>query len=104
MSWGMLTTAIWNIPSKYGQYGELFLLMKKESTFHGEVVDFGRDAPLDTEEYEEHNVWNLSLEVLGQGWSGWLTNRFLEDWELAWVAVSCHLALDLVCQEMQDAW
>ena len=29
---------------------------------------------------------------------------FLEDWELARVAVSCHDGLYLLCQEMQDAW
>ena len=29
------------------------------------------------EEYEEHNVGNLSLEVVGQGWSGWLVHFFL---------------------------
>ena len=28
----------------------------------------------------------------------------VEDWKVARVAVSCHLALDLLCQEMQDAW
>ena len=28
---------------------------------------------------------------------------FLEDWELARVALSCHMALDLLCQEMRDA-
>ena len=28
---------------------------------------------------------------------------FLEDWELARVALSCHMALDLLCQEMREA-
>ena len=37
---------------------------------------------------------NLSVEVVGQGWSGWLVHLFLEDRELARVAVSCRLALD----------
>ena len=32
-----------------------------------------------------------------------LIGCFLEDWELERVAVSCHLAVDLLCQEMQDA-
>ena len=43
------------------------------------------------EKYEERNVRNLSLEVV-EGWSGWLVHLFLEDWELARVASSCHLA------------
>ena len=29
---------------------------------------------------------------------------FLEDWELASVALSCHIALDMLCQEMHEAW
>ena len=67
-------------------------------------MDLGQNAPLEEDECEEHKVENLSLEVVGQGWSGWSVHLFLEDWELAWVAVSCHLALDLLCHEMQDAW
>ena len=55
-------------------------------------------------EIEEHNVGNLSLEVVGQGWSGMLIDGIREDWELARVGVSSHVALDLLCQEMQDAW
>ena len=43
------------------------------------------------EEYEEHNVQNLPLEVVVQGWSGGLIYLFLEDWELARGALSCHL-------------
>ena len=29
---------------------------------------------------------------------------FLNDWELAEVALSCHMALDMLCQEMHEAW
>ena len=54
------------------------------------------------EESGEHNVENLALEVVGQGWSGGLVYPFLEDWELAQVALSCRLALDILCQEMQE--
>ena len=28
---------------------------------------------------------------------------FLEDWELGRVALSCHMAMDLLCQELRDA-
>ena len=28
---------------------------------------------------------------------------FLEDWELAKVAFSCHMALDMLCQQMNEA-
>ena len=44
------------------------------------------------------------LEVVGQGWSGELVILFLEDWELAREVLSCLLALDLSCQEVQEAW
>ena len=50
------------------------------------------------EEFEEHNVENAR-----QGWSGRLVDLFPEDWELARVALSCHLALDFLRQEMQGA-
>ena len=46
----------------------------------------------------EHNVGSLALHVVGQDQS-----LFLEDCELARVALSCHIALDMMCQEMHDA-
>ena len=66
-----------------------------------EVMSSGTSSE---EENEEHNVGNVSLEVVEQDWSGLLINLFLEDCELARIAVSCHLAWDLLCQEMHDAW
>ena len=35
----------------------------------------------------------LSLEVAGQGWSGWLVYLFLEYWDLARVALSCRFGI-----------
>ena len=52
----------------------------------------------------EHNVESLALNVMRQDQSGENISLFLEDWELARVALSCHIALDLLCQEMQEAW
>ena len=64
------------------------------------MVDFGHrvmsSGTSSDEEYEEHNVKNFSLEVVGQGWSGGLVHLFLEDWVRAWVALSCHWASDLL--------
>ena len=34
----------------------------------------------------------------------WWQDLFLEDRELAKVALSCHVALDLLCQEMHEGW
>ena len=41
----------------------------------------------------EHNVESLALNAVGQNWSGDKISLFLEDWELARVALSCHIAL-----------
>ena len=43
----------------------------------------------------EHNVECRALEVAGQDWSSGVVSLFPEDWELARVALSCHMALDL---------
>ena len=29
---------------------------------------------------------------------------FLREWKLAKVALSCHMALDMLCQEIHEAW
>ena len=54
-------------------------------------------------EYYEHNVGTLAIEVVGQKWSSDVISLFLEDWEVGRVALSCHLSMDLSCQEMRDA-
>ena len=43
-----------------------------------------------------------TVEVIGQDWSSEVAFLF-EDWELALAALSCHMALDLLCQERRDA-
>ena len=52
----------------------------------------------------EHNVESLALNVMGQDQSGEKISLFLEDGELARVALSCHIALNMLCQEMHQAW
>ena len=54
------------------------------------------------EEYG-HNNECRAFEVIGQDWSSEVVALFLEDWELGRVALSCHTAVDLLCQEMRDA-
>ena len=93
----------WNSPSKHGPHGELFFFLKNRADFRQGDGGLWARRSFGGKECEEHNVGNLPLEVVGQGWSGWLVHVLLEDWELARVAVSCHPASDL-CQEMQDAW
>ena len=53
----------WNIPSEYSPCGELFVfLVKKEPMC---AMSSGTSSD---EEFEEHSVKNLFLEVVGEGW------------------------------------
>ena len=54
------------------------------------------------EEYD-HNNECRSIEVIGQDWSSEVVALFPEDWEIGRVALSCHMAMDFLCQEMRDA-
>ena len=47
---------------------------------------------------------NDALHVIGLHGPGDKISFFLKDWDLAWVALSCHMALDMLCQEMHEAW
>ena len=59
---------------------------------------------LSSSDFREHNVESSALHVIWQNWSGEKVSLFLEDWELARVALSSHVALDVLCQEMHEAW
>ena len=52
----------------------------------------------------EGNVCNDALHVIGLYGPGDKISLFLQDWELAKVACSCHMALDMLGQEMHEAW
>ena len=54
---------------------------------------------LSSSDFREHNADSLALNVIGQNWSGEKVSPFLDDWELARVALSCHIFLDMLCQE-----
>ena len=54
-------------------------------------------------EVYEHNSECRALEVIGQEWSSEVVAFLPKDWELERVALSCHMAMDLLCQEMRDA-
>ena len=78
-------------------------LSKKSLVWSGGGIDWaGSEGTCSFGEYE-HNVDNLALEVNGQNWSGEMVGLFLEDWELGTAALSCHVAMDLLFQEMRDA-
>ena len=54
------------------------------------------DTSLGCKVYEDNNECR-AIEVIGQ------EALFLEDLELRRVALSCHMAMDFLCQEMRDA-
>ena len=152
----------WNVPGKYGPYGELFfcLIQKEPATMpDGETLApssmltsalllFSADvlkkcayrlalhcgrrerrrrwiwgetgcpkSPMWESEGEawsedesvssgsrEDTVCKDALHVIGLYGPGVKISIFLQDWVLAKVALSCHMALDMLCQEMQEAW
>ena len=118
-----------NVPGKYGRYGELFFFfLKKKPMVLSELVRFGPSIPVETvkacalvslhmmaeensgwsengssvssSSSDENNVGNDALFVIGLQGSGDTTVLFLQDWEVAKVALSCQKALDTLCQEM----
>ena len=60
------------------------------------------DSTLSSEVYE-HNSECRALEVIGQDCSSEVVAFLSKDWELEREALSCHMAMDLLCQEMRDA-
>ena len=52
----------------------------------------------------EGNVCNNALHVIGLYEPGDKFSFFLQDWELAKVTFSCHMALDMLCQEVNGPW
>ena len=121
----------WNISGRYGPHGELFFfLLKKEPSALSELARLGPSIPVETvkacaliglhmmaEENGwrsgsgssassssscEDNVGNGALCVIGLRGSGDTIALFVQDWEVAKVALSCHIALDVVCEEMHE--
>ena len=52
----------------------------------------------------EGNVGNDALHATGLYGPGDKICLFLQDWELAKVALSCHMAPNMLCQEMHEVW
>ena len=76
----------------------------KSPDWDSDVVSWTESEGASFFEQYEHNVESLALNIIGQIWSGEEISLFLEDWVLARVALSRHIALDLLCQEMHEAW
>ena len=121
----------WNVPGRYGPHGELFFfLLKKEPGVFSELVRFGpsisaervkacaliglhmmaeetswrsdSDSFVSSSSSGENNVGTDALFVIGLQVSGVTTALFLQDWVVAKVALSCHIALEMLCQEVHE--
>ena len=75
----------------------------KSPVWSGDGYEGERSESTSTLEYYEHNVDNLATEVVGQNWSNEVISLLLEDREVGRMALSCHLSMDFLCQEMWDA-
>ena len=96
-------------------HGELLiLLVQKEPAFMPDSEAFnsfvgdgllipqlkgGSEA---SEDDQADNVSNEALYVIGWHGSGDQISGHLQDWEVAKVALSCHLALEVLCQELYE--
>ena len=98
------------------QHGELhLLLMQKKPTFvpdseasnsyigDGFLVPELKDESEASEDDQTDNVSNEALHVIGLHGSGDKVCRYLQDWEVAKVVLSCHTALAMLCQESHEA-
>ena len=120
------TSTQWNVPGRYGPYGEFFFFLEREPM--SELVRFGPSIPVETvkacaliglhmmieensgrsengsfvssSSSDGNNVGDDALFVIGLHGSGDTIALFLQDWEVAKVALSCHIALDMLCQEL----
>ena len=101
-----------------GPHGELlFLLMQKKPTFLPDSEAFnsyigggflvpemmdGSEVSKDeqADSLSENNLGNGPLFVIGLHRSGGTITLFLFDWEVAKTALSCRIALDMLCHEL----
>ena len=75
----------------------------KSPMWESEGEAWSEDEDASSSGSREGNVCNDALHVIGLYGPGDKISLFLQDWELAPVALSCHTALDMLCQEMHEA-
>ena len=75
----------------------------KSPMWESEGEAWSEDTSVSSCDPREDNECNDALHVIGLYGPGDKVSFFLKDWELARVAVSCHMALDMLCQEMHEA-
>ena len=114
------TATRWNVPRKHELCGEhLLLLVQKEpacvpdsgsfNSFVGDgflVPELKGECEASEDEQANsssgNNVGNGALFVMGVHGSGDAIALYQQDWEVAKVALSCHIALAMLCQELYE--
>ena len=76
----------------------------KESSWESEREAWSEDESVSSSGSREGNVGNDVLHVIRLHGPVGKISLFLRDWELAKVALSCRMALDMLCQEMNGPW
>ena len=76
----------------------------KSPMWESEGEAWSEDEDASSTASREGNVCNDALHVVGLHGPGDKIAISLQDWELAKVALTCHMALDMLCQEMHKAW
>ena len=69
------------------------------NSFIGDGFQVGSEA---SDDDQADNVSNEALYVIGLHGSGDKISRFLQDWEEAKVALSCRVAVDMLCQGLYE--
>ena len=72
--------------------------------WESEVGAWSEDEGASSTASRQGNVCNDALHVVGLHGPGDKISLILQDWELAKVALSSHVALDMLCQEMHEVW
>ena len=96
------TSKQWNVPGRYRLHGELFFFPS------GEGANGLQGA--ESAGAQHQAAWRASppsevlvaLFVIGLHGPGDVIAHFLQDGEVAKVALSCHVALDMLCQELYE--
>ena len=74
----------------------------KSPMWESEGEAWSEDENVSSSGSRESNVCKDALHVIGLYGPGDKIAFFMQDWELAMVALSCHMALDMLCQEMYE--
>ena len=55
----------------------------------------------DSDEYDEHNMWNPMFNLICLEYVGAVMESYLDEAVLGRIALSCHFALDFLCDKAE---